>query len=468
MSTRRSKLSAAALSISVLVALTACNPAGSGGPAKPSGSSSSGGSGAFSKDLSGALKTSGFNPSDEVGKSRSDLATQSVSPATVSMDTTNFDAQKFSAQAASGQVPDLIQVDRSVVPTLADKGLIQPIDACYSLWGVTPDQQYYPAAVKSVTFNGKVYGVPQFFQTSMLIADKNVMQAAGVSTDQLDTSKPDQIVTAAQKMYKESGGKPSVIGFDGDLPGSADLWLQVFGGNAMDAQGKPTLDASNNVKALTWMKKLMDAQGGFAGIKSFKDSMDVFGNQNQYVKNQVGVQTWAQWYINVLSNTKSNVSVVGVPIKTLDGKAIGYAGGTALAIPTAAKNPSAACAWAIKATSQDAWKAAGDARAQTVQQKNSINTGLFTGSPAADKAVRDAHVKSSGSADFDQLISTSYSTLDNTASFGGSPAGQTIKDALSNAVAVALAGEKDPAGALKDAQDTALRAWQQTSAGKNG
>jgi multiple sugar transport system substrate-binding protein len=236
----------------------------------------------------------------------------------------------------------------------------------------------------------------------------------------------------------------------------------------MDTSGKPTLDAANNVTALTWMKKLMDAQGGYAAIKSFKDSMDTFGNQNQYVKNEVGAQTWAQWYINVLSATKADVSVVGVPIKTLAGKAIGYAGGTALAIPTAAKNPSAACAWAIKATSLDAWKAAGDARAKTVQQKNSINTGLFTGSPAADKVVRDAHVVPSGSADFDQLISTSYSTLENTASFGSSPAGQAVKDALSNAVAVALSGEKDPGAALKDAQDTAMRAWQQTSAGKNG
>ncbi|GAA2202758.1 sugar ABC transporter substrate-binding protein [Sinomonas flava] len=465
MPAHRNMSAVAALSVSVLLALTGCNPAAnSGGSAAPS---SSGGTGAFSKDQSGTLKTSGYNPSDEVGKARSDLATQAVAPAEVSMDTTNFDAQKFAAQAASGQVPDLIQVDRSMVPTLADKGLIQPLDACFSLWGVTPNDQYYPAAVKSVTYKDKVYAVPQFFQTSMLIADKTVMQAAGVTEDQLDTSKPDQIIAAAQKMYKASGGKPSVIGFDPDLPGSADLWLQVFGGNAMDGDGKPTLDNGDNVKALTWMKQLMDAQGGYAAIKSFKDSMDVFGNQNQYVKHQVGAQTWAQWYINVLSNTKGDVSVVGAPIKTLQGKPIGYAGGASLAIPTAAKNPSAACAWAIKATSLDAWKAAGDARAQTVQKKNSINTGLFTGSPAADKAVRDAHVTPSGNADFDQLIKTSYSTLDNTASFGSSPAGQTIKDSLANAVAVALSGEKDPTAALKDAQDTAMRAWQQTSAGQN-
>ena len=68
----------------------------------------------------------------------------------------------------------------------------------------------------------------------------------------------------------------------------------------------------------------MDAQGGYAPIKSFKDSMDTFGDKNQYVQNQVGVQTWAQWYVNVLAGTKDDISVAAVPIKTLEGKPLGH------------------------------------------------------------------------------------------------------------------------------------------------
>jgi multiple sugar transport system substrate-binding protein len=214
------------------------------------------------------------------------------------------------------------------------------------------------------------------------------------------------------------------------------------------------------------MKKLMDAQGGFAKVKSFKDTMDVFGDQNQYVKNQVGAQTWAQWYVNVLSNTKDKVKVEATTVKDKDCKAIGMAGGTALAIPKAAKNPSAACAWAVKVTSLDAWKAAATARAKTVEEKKSINTGLFTGSPVADKAVRDQVVKPSGNADFDQLIQTSYAALENTTSFGGSAVGQQIDDALGNAVTVCLSGEKTPEQALSEAQSTANRAWEQSTIGK--
>ncbi len=463
---RSTKTGLALVAVSCAVALSACNPAANnqGGPGASTGGTASG----FSTSLSGTLKTSGFNPSDEVGKSRGDYATKQISPVTVSMDTTNFDPQKFAAQAASGTVPDLIQVDRSSVDTLADKGLIIPLDQCFSTWGVSPSEYYYPAAIKDVTYNGHVYGVPQFFQASIISGNENVMGPAGVTMADLDTSKPDQLIQVAKKMTKQSGGKPTQLGFSPDLPGSSALWLAVFGGKPNDASGKPTLDDPKNVQALTWMKSMMDAQGGYANVKSFMDTFDVFGDNNEYVKNQAGAMTWAQWYINVLSSTKDKVQLQATTIKDTSGSVVGFAGGTAFAIPKAGRNPSAACAWAIKATSLDAWMAAAQARAATVAQKNSIMTGLFTGSPVADKAIRDKYVKPSGNADFDQLIATSYDALQHTVSFGGSPVGQQISDALSNAVTVTLTGEKSPQDALKDAQDTAMRAYSQSNLGKNG
>jgi multiple sugar transport system substrate-binding protein len=449
------------LALTAMVGLSACNPAAQREeePATSPGST-------FTKEVSGTLKISGFNPSDEVGQSRADYAGGQLQGVTIQLDKTNFDAQKFAAQVASGNVPDLVQTDRSVVATLADKELIIPLDECYSVHGVTPDQQYYPSTIADVTYDGKVYAVPQFFQPSALIANKRVLEKAGVSLDQLDTSKPDEIVALAKKLYSEKGGKPSVIGFDPDLPGSAYLWFTAFGGRTNDETGRPTLDDPKNLEALTWMKELMDAQGGYAPIKSLKDSMDVFGDKNQYVQDQVAVQSWAQWYVNVLSNTKDDVSLAAVPIKTLDGKPLAMASGTAFAVAAAAKNKSAACAWAINATSEAAWVAAGEARAKTVQQKKSINTGLFTASPVADQAVRTQFVQPSGNADFDQMIETFYTILPDNATRGASAVGQQIDQDLSNAVSVALTGEKSPQEALADAQASSLRAWDQSRAGK--
>ncbi len=446
-----------ALAAASALALSGC---GGGGPGpQPGGSASA--ADVFSKEVSGTLKTSGFNPSDEVGQSRADYAAQQLGGLTVDMDTTNFDPQKFAAQAAAGQASDLIQVDRNVVATFAAKDLLLPLDQCYSLWGVTPDQQYYPSAIAEVSYDGAVYAVPQFFQASALLANKRVMEKAGVTAADLDTSQPAKVLEAAKKMYAEEGGNPTVLGFDADLPGSFGTWVVAFGGQVYNEDGSPTLDNPKNLEALDWLKQLMDAQGGYAKVKSFKDTMDVFGDANQYVKDQVGVQTWAQWYPNVLANTSDQVSIEAIPIKDANGEPVAMAGGTSFAIPKAAKNPSSACAWAIHATSTEAWLAAGEARAKTVEEKNSIATGLMTASPLADTAVREQFVKSSGNEDFDQVIDTYYSILPNNRTLGSSPVGQQVTQELNNAVVVALTGEKSTQQALADAQAAAQRAWEQ-------
>lgn len=461
---RLRQVGAAVVALSVGAAVVACGPNTSGNPSGKKASSSS----AFTKKLSGELKTYGYNPSDEVGKSRSDYATAQLKGVKVTMDTSNFDTQKFAAQAAAGQVPGLIQADRAVIATLADKKLIMPMDQCYALWGVKPTQRYYPSTIADVSYQGHVYAVPQFFQASALLADKRVLKRAGVTLDQLDTSKPDQMVQIAKKLTKTEGGKPTTIGFAPDIPGSASTWFTVFGGKINDPSGKPTLNDPNNVKALTWLKQVTDAEGGYAKTKSLLDSMDVFGAKNQYVKDQVGVQVWAQWYVNVLSDYQKDVDIEAVPIKALDGRTIAMAGGSALAIPAKSPNPSAACAWAINVASPEAWQKASEARQQTVDKDKSINTGLFTGSPVADKANHDQFVKPSGNADFDQVIKTYYDILPQNRSTGSSAVGQTITDSLNNAVIVALSGGKSPQQALDEAQAAAMRAWGQSNAGKNG
>ncbi len=453
---RRKKMPLAATLAALLLAAGCGSPGGNQGnnPSAPAENP-------FTAEVTGTLRTSGFNPSDEVGKSRADYAAGKLSGLKVDMDTTNFDPQKFAAQAAAGQAPDLIQVDRSVVATFAAKDLILPLDQCYATHNVVPNEQYYQSTIDDVTLEGQVFAVPQFFQATALLANKRVLEKAGVTADQLDTSKAAQIVEAAKKLYAESGGKPSVLGFDPDVPGSANIWFNVFGGQVYGPDGAPTLDHPKNLEALNWLKELMDAQGGYPKVKSFKDTMDVFGDKNQYVADQVGVQTWAQWYPNVLANTADEVSIEAIPIKDASGQPLAMAGGTAFAIPKAGKNPAAACAWAINATSTEAWLAAGEARAETVQKNDSIATGLMTGSPVADQAVREKFVTESGNADFDQVIETYYSILPNNKSLGSSAAGQQTKQELDNAVIVALTGEKPTQQALADAQAAAMRAWEQ-------
>lgn len=447
---------ALAMATSAALLVTGCS-GGAGPKDQPAGPD-------FTAKITGSMTAGGFTLGDEVATSRADYAAEQLkkSGATVTINQGNFDAQKFAAQAASGNLPDLVLMDRQYVATYASKGLIVPLDKCYAAQKVNPTEHYYGSLLDDVKYHGDIYGVPQFWQPQAILLNTRVMDAAGVTADDMDTSKPDQILAATKKMFKESDGKPTTLGFDPQLPGSANMWFLTFGGKVVDKDGKPALDDPANVKALEWLKSIYDAQGGYEKAYSFGQTWDFFGAKNQFVSDQVGAGLYAQWYPNVLAGFAKDTTLSGVPLRGTDGKPIAAAGGSAYVIPAKAKNPAAACAWAMADTSDAAWIAAVQARLETVKKTpGKLFTGLFTGSSTADKIIKEKYLKPTGNAGFDAAINAYYEGLSNPASLGSSPAGLQINTELQNAIVPAMTGKKTAKEALGDAQAAAMLAYNQ-------
>lgn len=445
----------AVLPVAALV-LTACG--GGGGDGSTASTD-------FTTAPSGTLNGWAFDNADDVGQARMDYAAGQLDGVAVQLDQTAFDAQKFTTRLAGGNVPDVVQMDRRFVPTYAAQDLIVPLDQCFEAHGVDPEERWYPFVVDDVRLEGKVWAVPQFYQPPAILLNMRVMDAAGVTPEQIDTSDLDGLVTAIEKMYSESGGTPATLGFDPVATGQAGLWVLAMGGSLTDDEGRPTLDDPANEAGLEALKTITDAQGGFAEVKSFTDSFDFFGDSNQFVTDQVGAQVDAQWYANVLSPYLDQVELGAVPFRDVDGNPFAVASGQAFVIPAGAKNPDAACAWALALTDPESWQAAAEARAATLEEKGGFNTGLFTGSPEADQSIRDQFVKPTGNDGFDQVIATYYDVLGAGQTFGASPAGQEIESELNNAVTAALLGDKTVTEALADAQAAAERAYEKVTAG---
>lgn len=443
-----------AATLIVTIALAGC--AGGGGGAK--------GDASFGTKPTGTMTAWGFNNPDEVGTSRLALAKKKLAGVTIKLDQTTFDAQKFTTRVASGTVPDVVQMDQNFVATYAAQGLILPLDKCYSAYKVKPDSYYYPSVMDYVTYRGKTYGVPQFYQPPAIITNERVMKAAGVTDADIDTSQPDRLIAAIGKMYQQQGGNPTRLGFDPVASGQAMLWLLGYGGRLVDSSGKPTLSDPKNEKGLAVLKRITDAQGGYAKVKSFSDTFDTFGAKNQFVRDQVGAQVNAQWYVNVLTPYVSQVEIGAVPFRGQDGKPFTASSGTAFVIPANANNPAAACAWALDLTGLPAWQAAGAARAATIAKTpGAINTGLFTGSPVADKKLRARYTPAPANAGFARAIATYYDVVGSGTSVGASPAGQQIQTEVNNAVQSVLLGSKTPTQALADAQRAAMNAYRQAT-----
>ncbi|MDQ1123846.1 ABC transporter substrate-binding protein [Microbacterium trichothecenolyticum] len=419
----------------------------------------------FGAAPAGDLAAWGFENADDVGQSRLDHAAQQLPDVQVTLDATAFDAQKFTTRIAGGNVPDVVQMDRRYVTTYAAQGLLMPLDACFEAKGVDPTERWYQNVVDDVTYQDAVYAVSQFYQPPAILLNMNVLNETGVTPEEFDTSDMDGLVAAIGKIFQASGGVPTRLGFDPVATGQGGLWVVGMGGQLTDAEGKPTLDDPANAAGIDALKRITDAQGGYAAVKSFTDSFDTFGDANQFVQNQVGAQVANQWYPNVLSSYRDRISLQAVPFRDAEGQPFSLASGTAFVIPAGAKNPAAACAWMTELTSTDAWMASGAARAATIESKGGVNTGLFTGSPEADEQIRSTYVKPTGDAGFDQVIATYYDVVGNGRSFGSSPAGQDIQNELNNAITAALLGDKTTEQALADAQAAAQRAYDNATAG---
>ena len=99
---RKRILGIAAIAASAVV-LTGCGGGGDGEDAAVDAD--------FSAEATGALKAWGFENADDVGQSRLDYAEEQLSDVEVELDATAFDAQKFTTRIASGDVPDVVQMD---------------------------------------------------------------------------------------------------------------------------------------------------------------------------------------------------------------------------------------------------------------------------------------------------------------------------------------------------------------------
>ena len=414
----------------------------------------------FTATPSGTLRAWAFDNADDIGEARLTDARDQLPGVRIELDQTGFNAQKFTTRLASGDVPDVVQMDRQFVANYAAQRLIMPLDRCYDAAGVDPAERFYPNVLGDITYDDQLWAVPQFFQPPAIIVNQRVLDAAGVAASDIDTSRPDVLLAAIAKLYRSDGGTPTRLGFDPVATGQANLWVLGLGGRLVGPDGRPTLDDPRNAYALELLRRITDAQGGYAQLKSFADTFDAFGEDNQFVRDQVAAQIDAQWYLNVLAPYASDLDIRTVPFRDRDGEPVTVTGGTAYVVPARARNPAAACAWAQRLTTVDDWAVAGAARQATLADEGGFNTGIFTGSPAADRELRTQNVRPTGSVGFDQSIAAFYDVAGAGLTFGASPAGEAIARDLANAVASVCLGDETATQALADAQRSSLQAYE--------
>jgi multiple sugar transport system substrate-binding protein len=476
MQTRRSTTGAALIATLSLVmaacssgatpnpAATGAAPTAAGSPAGGSpeagGSTEAGGASASPMAASGNMSAFGvsYETGDTIAKARVDTFKKHYPNVQVKFSESDFDPQGFVTAIQSSNPPDVVRITRDRLGTYVANGVLEPLADCISKAGVDMSN-YDPAAVQSLTFDGQQYGMPEFFWVSNWLVDDDLFKEAGLDPSTWDTSNWDQIKAANDALISKTKTK---IGIDPKISDNGDrfpMWVKAAGGSLVSDDGKTAqLDSQPVIDALTFTKGLIDAQGG---LTKFKDRIgqtgDFFGAENQFVKNLEGGFPMQQWYLNVLASSSPDTKFTAVPFKDKQGNPVTMAEGDALAITSASKNKDAACAFVTTMTSTDAWIAAATQRADEAKAKNQIQTGTSTGNKAAEQQIFSSIVNVGDNTTFKNAVDVFFETFGSAFEQPATRGAEEFRQAWIDGVNAALGG-KDPAAAMKDAQQVAQQA----------
>jgi multiple sugar transport system substrate-binding protein len=418
-----------------------------------------GGSGVdFGAEPGDQLSIMGFGLGDEIAQVRYDRAIEQLGEVDVQLAEGELDIQAFLSAVASGNPPDIVSANRDQIGTFASRGAIIPLDECIEAQDIDVDA-YRDSALAQVTFEDQVYGIPEFNQVQVTMANADLLEQAGFSVEDVNGSDRETIQAANEAIMKNDGGRLSVIGYDSKLPEFLPLWAKTVGKDLLSEDGRTAqLDDPDVVEALEFAVGIYEAQGGFPAVKTFRDSADFFGAGNQFATGTLGAMPMEQWYINVLNENSPDAPLAFDAFRGPDGEALAFATGSAWAVPRGADNPQAACAFAKAMTETESWMAAAEARASAREEEGLVFTGVLTGNEEADEQIRDELVPSDAPEPWAGAIEAMYEANDGAFTLPANPADAEFKTAWQDAVNRVLNGQQEPAEALAQAQEEAQAA----------
>ena len=169
-------------------------------------------------------------------------------------------------------------MSRNFIGQYAKRGAIVPLTSCIRSQRI-PMAQFRQFAVREVTFNRVVYGIPEFNQSRTIIINRRARISAKLGLTAFNTANWSTITRTNRVLMRRSGNRVTRIGFDPKLPEFFPLWAKANGVDILSADGRtPNLEHPRAIAALTYAMSLIKEQGGWGTFKAFRDTWDLFGS----------------------------------------------------------------------------------------------------------------------------------------------------------------------------------------------
>jgi sorbitol/mannitol transport system substrate-binding protein len=345
---------------------------------------------------------------------------------------------------------DLSMIGTYEVPLWAKNGWIVNLAPYVQKTPSYQPDDLVPGVAKALSYNGSLYAVPFYAESSFLMYRKDMLQAAGVTLSQTPTW--DEVAAAAKKVNNPSKGISGIClrGLPGwgEQLAPLDTIVNTFGGKWFDTNWNAQLTQPKFKEAVNFYVNLIKAAGEPGAANSgFGECLNAYN----------GGKT-AMWYdatvgaSNFTGDAAANSGYALAP--TRDKPYSGWLWAWSLGMPTTSTKKDAAWAFASWATSQDYIKLVG-----TKLGWNHVPPGTRTSTYALPDYQAVAGSFAQLTLDSITHADVNHPTVDPVPYTGiqyvDIPEFQNLGDQVSQQFAAAIAGSTSVDAALQQAQQLA-------------
>jgi multiple sugar transport system substrate-binding protein len=258
---------------------------------------------------------------------------------------------KIVAAAPAGTY-DVVLGDVIWPAEFGSKGIVKDIS---SLVSTLPTSQIFPGALVMARYQGKFYGMPWILDTKYMFANGSMLKKAGVNPASLKTW--DGVVAALKQIKAKNIVKYPWLGSWSQAEAVVCDYAQLlgaFGGQFLDSSGKPAFNKGGGLKALEFMKMLLDQKLADPASTSSLEA-DVL---KAFAQGKIAMNlNWTFQLAGALDPSQSNVTkddvmILHTPAGSAGGPAPGCNGGQPVMVTSGSKHPNEAWQFIKFITSQ--------------------------------------------------------------------------------------------------------------------
>jgi multiple sugar transport system substrate-binding protein len=253
---------------------------------------------------------------------------------------------KLLSSVAAGNPPDMITVYSAInIPSLVEQSAILALDD-YDTGSDLSDAQewFHPAVLDLGTYNGKLWGLSYWQQTSCIGWNKQIFEEAGLDPDTPPTSIEELDAMAEQLTVYEG----DLITRMGHMPFYYWMWAAPWGGSFYDADNRTvTANAPENVAMFEWMASYSQKYD-VTKVQAFEQGLasERAGVLDPFISGRIAIhEVGGAWKLGDFAKYAEegfSYGIIPAPTPGGSGELTTYSYGDLTVVPTGTKHPAEA------------------------------------------------------------------------------------------------------------------------------